>query len=281
VPSLDALVAAGFDVALVVTAPDRRRGRRAAPTPTPVKEAALAHGIPVTDDLDDLIGAGVDLGVVVAFGRILPRTLLERVPMVNVHFSLLPRWRGAAPVERALLAGDDRTGVCVMAVEEGLDTGAVYARAEVPISSTATAPELLATLADRGARLLVETLREGLGTPEPQVGEPTYASKIGPSDLELRWERSAEELHRVVRVGGAWTTVDGSRLKVHRARPLPDAEGPPPAGSLHAERVTTGLGTLELVEVQPEGRSRVDVGSWLRGARRDGPVVLGREGPST
>lgn len=125
---LQDLVAAGHDIALCVTRPDRRRGRGGAVTPSPVKEAALDLGVPISHEMEDVAEAGVELAVVVAYGRIIPVTLLERVPMVNLHFSLLPRWRGAAPVERAILAGDRETGVCLMQLEEGLDTGPVYAR---------------------------------------------------------------------------------------------------------------------------------------------------------
>ena len=129
---LRALHGAGHELALVVTAPDRRRGRGSAVGPTPVKRCALELGLPVSDRIADVLGARVELGVVVAFGSIIRGDVLARVPMVNLHFSLLPRWRGAAPVERAILAGDDRTGVCLMAVDEGLDTGPVYARVETP-----------------------------------------------------------------------------------------------------------------------------------------------------
>ena len=275
VPPLRALAAAGFDVALVVTGTDKRRGRRGAPTPTPVKAAALELGVEVTDDPDRAATVGADLGVVVAYGRILRRPLLERIPLVNLHFSLLPRWRGAAPVERAILAGDTTTGVCVMAVEEGLDTGSVYARREVPIRSDATAADLRAELTDIGSALLVEALRSGLTDPEPQVGETTYAAKISPAELELHWDDPAEALLRQVRVGGAWTTRQGSRLKVHRAVAHPNQTGIGVPGSLHAALVTTGRGTLELVEVQPEGRGRVPVGSWLNGARPAHGEVLG------
>ena len=123
VAPLTALHEAGHEVALVVTSPDRRRGRRSAPTPTPVGARAMELGIPVAHDLAAVADSGADLGVVVAYGRIIPVDVLARVPMVNLHFSLLPRWRGAAPVERALLAGDPTTGVCLMAVAEGLDVG--------------------------------------------------------------------------------------------------------------------------------------------------------------
>ncbi|HRW37020.1 MAG TPA: methionyl-tRNA formyltransferase [Aquihabitans sp.] len=268
VASLEALLDAGFEVALVVTREDKRRGRRGEPTPSPVKLAALARGIPVSHRVADAAEAGADLGVVVAFGRILRRSLLEQLPMVNLHFSLLPRWRGAAPVERALLAGDEATGVCVMAVEEGLDTGGVYARRELAIRRTSTADELRAQLTAVGAELLVATLRAGLGTPEPQQGEATYAAKIGPDDLRLEWSRPAIELDRVVRVGGAWTTFRGKRLKVLAARPAAGAgrsDGVP--GTLVDGGVSTGDGVLELLRVQPEGKGAQDAAAWRNGAR--------------
>src|SRR6478609_8307467 len=169
VPPLRALVDAGFEVPLVISRPDKRRGRRGEPTPSPVKAAAADLGIPVSDDVDDLLGADIDLAVVVAFGRIIKPHVLDVVPMVNLHFSLLPRWRGAAPVERAILAGDERTGVCVMVVEEGLDTGGVYARSELAIRQSNTAAELAQQLTAVGSALLVDTLRAGIGAPEPQV----------------------------------------------------------------------------------------------------------------
>ena len=133
VAPLLALHEAGFDIAHVVSRPDAKRGRGGALVPSPVKRAAIELGLPVSDRVDDVIGVGADLGVVVAYGRIIRPNVLDALAMVNLHFSLLPRWRGAAPVERAILAGDDRTGVCVMAVEEGLDTGGIYALAEVAI----------------------------------------------------------------------------------------------------------------------------------------------------
>lgn len=275
VPPLRALVEAGFEVALVVSGADKRRGRRGAPAPTPVKAAALELGLAVSEDPMEAAEVGADLGVVVAYGRILRRPLLERLPLVNLHFSLLPRWRGAAPVERAILAGDATTGVCVMAVEEGLDTGAVYARREIPVAAHTTAAELRAELTAVGSALLVDTLRHGLTDPEPQHGDTTYAAKITPADLELRWDRPAEALLRQVRVGGAWTTRQGTRLKVHRALAHPDRTGAGVPGSLQGSSVTTGAGTLELLEVQPEGKGRVPVASWLNGARPAPGEVLG------
>src|SRR5439155_5015611 len=131
----------GHDIRLVVTRADKRRGRGSALVPSPVKAAATELGLPVTASIDDVIDAGAELGVVVAYGRIIKPHVLDVLPMVNIHFSLLPRWRGAAPVERAILAGDEVTGVCVMALEEGLDTGPVYAREGRPIGEEETLEE--------------------------------------------------------------------------------------------------------------------------------------------
>ena len=205
---LRTLVDAGHDVALVVSRADKRRGRGGGLQPSPVKQAALELGLPVTDSLGDAPGAGAELGVVVAYGRIIPVAVLEELPMVNLHFSMLPRWRGAAPVERAILEGDAETGVCLMAVEAGLDTGGIYAEDTTEIRDDETADELRTRLVALGCRLLEKHLADGLhGLPVPrdQVGTPTYAEKIRPGELELDWERAAVELHRVVRVGRAWT----------------------------------------------------------------------------
>jgi methionyl-tRNA formyltransferase len=280
VPALRALVAAGFDVALVVSQPDRRRGRGGATSPSPVKAAAVELGLPVTDQVDDARTVGADLGVVVAFGEILRADLLAELPMVNIHFSLLPRWRGAAPVERALLAGDDRTGVCIMEVVEALDAGAVHAVAEIAIGSDATAAELRDELAEVGARLLVETLTAGLGEPTPQDGEPTYAKKITPRVLELDWSRPAAELHRVVRVGGAWTTFRRKRLRVWEAHPASTSTTAP--GTVRLEDgvvvVATPDGALALDEVQPEGKARLLGPAWANGARLTDDETLGDGG---
>lgn len=267
VPPLRALVEAGFEVALVVSRPDARRGRGGALGPSPVKAAALALGIPVTDRVDDVVGAGVDLGVVVAYGRLIRRPVLEAVPMVNVHFSLLPRWRGAAPVERALLAGDTETGACLMQLWEGLDTGPVYGCERVGIDPGATLGSLRQQLVDVGSRLLVRHLRQGLGTPAPQQGEATYAAKLDPAELHVDWSAPAVVIDRLVRLGGAWTTWRGRRLEVRAARAEAAAAGMPDPGTLDGTRVATGDGWLGLVEVQPEGRRALDAAAWRNGAR--------------
>jgi methionyl-tRNA formyltransferase len=263
VAPLRALVRAGHDVVLVVTRTDKRRGRGASTAPSPVKTAALELGMPISHSVDDVMSAarddGAELGVVVAFGQIIKPHVLEVLPMVNLHFSLLPRWRGAAPVERALLAGDDVTGVCVMALEEGLDTGGVYASREVSIGSEITAAELRAELVDVGTSLLVETLARPLGEwvddPEPQTGEVTYASKFTSADFEIDWSMPASEIHRLIRVGGAWTTFRGKRLKINEAR-LVD-------------------GRLVPRVVQPEGRTAMAFESWRNGARPSPDELFG------
>lgn len=267
---LRALVAAGHQVVMAVSRADARRGRGPELSPSPVKRAATELGIPVTDRVADVTGSGAELGVVVAFGRLIRPEVLEAVPMVNLHFSLLPRWRGAAPVERALLAGDERTGVCVMALDEGLDTGPLYTCREVPIGPEQTAAALRAELGRVGTDLLVELLATPLPEPRPQQGEATYATKIDADELRLDWARPAAELHRVVRVGGAWTTFRGRRLKVLAARLADEDDGDPLGpGELDgpALRVGCGRGILDLVEVQPEGRGPQPAAAWRNGAR--------------
>ncbi|MEM7271553.1 MAG: methionyl-tRNA formyltransferase [Actinomycetota bacterium] len=265
--SLRALVEAGFEVPIVVTRADKRRGRGGAVQPSPVKEAANELGLPATDRLEDLAeldDRAVDLGVVVAYGRIIPVSLLARIPMVNVHFSLLPRWRGAAPVERAILAGDTRTGVCLMAVSEGLDEGGVYATETLDIGPEESAVELRARLADRGADLLVRSLRAGLGPAEPQVGEVTYAAKLDRSEARLDFERPAVEAHRTIRVGRAWAEFRDRRVGIEAARVV-DGDGPP--GLLDGTAVATPDGRLELVTVKPEGKRSMSAADWINGIR--------------
>jgi methionyl-tRNA formyltransferase len=265
VEPLLALVRAGFDIPIVVSGPDKRRGRGSERSASPVKAAALELGLAVTDVLADVKGAEVDLGVVVAYGRLIPASILELVPMINIHFSLLPRWRGAAPVERALLEGDAETGVCLMDIGVELDTGDVYERTTTPITANDTLTTLRSRLVDLGSALLVETLLQGLPTPVPQEGETSYAKKISPSDLEINWSTSAEEIDRQVRLGGAWTTFRGSRFKIHQAIVLPGYSGSP--GSLDGAIAACGTGGLELVVVQPEGKAKQAADAWRNGAR--------------
>ena len=276
VPPLEALVEAGFDVAVVISGPDRRRGRGGEVSPSPVKQAALELGIPVSTEIDDVLEVDADLGVVVAFGQLIPAAVLDRLAMVNIHFSLLPRWRGAAPVERAILAGDEETGVCLMVVDQALDTGAVYRRETVAIDPDETATELRERLIRIGSDQLIDALRDGLGSPVPQDGDAVYAAKISAGELEIDWYAPALDIHRLVRVGGAWTTFRTRRLKVLRTSLIEDRTGDSPEpGRLAGCVVGTGDGSLELIEVQPEGRSRQAAADWERGARISGDERLG------
>jgi methionyl-tRNA formyltransferase len=255
VPPLHALVEAGHDVVLAITRVDKKRGRGGALSPSPVKAAATELGIAVSHDVDDVLLAvecdGAEIGVVVAYGRLIKPHVLDVLPMVNAHFSLLPRWRGAAPVERALLAGDDATGVCIMRLEEGLDTGGVYARTEVAIGLTTTAAELRTTLVEVGSSLLVDTLSsplsEWIDHAEPQTGEATYAAKFTKPEFEIDWEQSVNAVDRLVRVGGAWTMFRDRRLKIHEA-------------SIVDGRFTP-------IVVQPEGKPRMPFDAWRNGAQ--------------
>jgi methionyl-tRNA formyltransferase len=261
VPPLRALADAGFEIALVVTRVDKRRGRGSQLMPSPVKAAAIEMGLSVSHAVDDVLAVDADLGVVVAFGQLIKPHVLAAVPMVNLHFSLLPRWRGAAPVERALLAGDHETGVCLMQLEEGLDTGPVYRCEVVPVGATTTAAELRLGLVDTGTRMLVTELLAGLDEPQPQTGDPTYAAKIQVDELRIDWTRSPVELDRLVRLGGAWTTLHGRRLRIVTAELADTASAP--SDELRGDRV----GGLHLITVQPEGKAAMPFAAFARGAR--------------
>jgi len=269
VPPLRALHDAGHDIALVVTQPDRRRGRGGATSPSPVKALALELGIPVSHVVDDVLGVAAELGVVVAFGKLIKPHVLDALPMINVHFSLLPRWRGAAPVERAILAGDRETGVCIMDVDVTLDTGAVYAREVVPIGDRDTIDDLRRVLVEAGTRLLLDVLSGPLPEPEPQSGEPTYADKFRPEEWELDWATSAAQIDRWIRAGHAWTTFRGKRLRVLGAEPVDTPTDIPSPGSLAADgqSVGAGSGALRLVRVQPEGKGPMTWREFANGAQ--------------
>ena len=269
VPVLEAL-ADKHDVALVVSRADRRRSRRGHLEPSPIKAAAQRLGIPTTERVRDVTTWEIELGVVVAFGRIVKEDVLRRVPMVNLHLSLLPRWRGAAPVQRAILAGDEETGICLMSLDEGLDTGPVHDCERVRIHDAETADELTTRLTELGIPLLLRHLDQGLGAGTPQSGEPTYAEKITADDLRLRWTAPAAELPRQVRVGGAGCEFRGRRLEVVEggwdSQTLEGSPGELLRGEGRLE-VATGAGRLVLGRVKPEGRKAVPATDWSNGAR--------------
>ena len=257
------LVEEGYDIPLVVTGPDKRRGRGSSTSPSDVKREAERLGLNVSSNIDDLVSIDVDLAIVVAFGQLIPKHILDHVQMINIHFSLLPRWRGAAPLERAILAGDTKTGVCIMELEETLDTGGIYRCVEIPIGPNQTLEELRAKSVSEGVDLLLQSLEEGLGSPTPQLGEPSYAHKISNSELEIDWGLSSEEILRLVRLGRAWTTVSGSRLRIHSAKigSLTNLE----IGQRKGLSVGSCDGTVELLEVQPEGRKKMLAEDWMNG----------------
>ncbi len=273
VAPLRALVAAGHDVALVVTNPDRRRGRGKELMPTPVKAAAIDLGLAVSHNLDDVLDVGASFGVVVAYGHIIGNHIIDNVPMVNIHFSLLPRWRGAAPLERAILAGDAMTGVCLMEIAEALDEGDVYARSDVAVGEL-TLDELRVALVDASCKLLVHALDDGLAQPKQQQGEVTYARKLKADDFALDFAKPAIQLSRIIRLGRAHTTLHGKRFAIKAAH-VDSAPSQSAPGTLQGVRVGTGEGWLVLETVQPEGKKPVSAADWQRGARLDAGTVLG------
>jgi methionyl-tRNA formyltransferase len=288
VPALEALTDA-HQVIGVVTQPDRPAGRGRRLTPPPVKQVALEHGLPLSqpqslrapEAVDQLATWEPEAIVVVAFGQILPENVLDLPPhgCLNVHASLLPRWRGAAPVAAAILAGDEVTGVTIMRMDAGLDTGPILAQREGPIRPDDTQATLEKRLARLGATLLVETLSaylEGALLPRPQPEEGvTYAGQLRKEDGHLDWSLPAVELDRRVRAftpwPGALTMWHGQRLKVLRAVPLPGWHGGAPPGTVFALAnglaVATGRGALRLEEVQLAGKRPVDIAAFLRGQR--------------
>jgi methionyl-tRNA formyltransferase len=275
VPVLDALVGAGHEVGLVVTRPDARRGRGAGPAPTAVKAAAERLGIDVAHDVTELQGASLECAVVVAYGAMVPDDVLAAMPVVNLHLSLLPRWRGAAPLERAILAGDERTGACVMALEPTLDTGPVFARVETDVddkSLSVLRDECLA-LGTTELLALLSAPTADWPVPAPQVGEPTYAKRLRDEELELDFSRPAREVLRVIRLERARTWALGRRLLVLDAVALAEDHGRP--GEFDDDVVGCGEGSLRLVQVVPEGRRAMTPAEWRRGLRTEVPTHLG------
>lgn len=288
VPTLEAVAASSHRVAGVVTQPDRPRGRGQQVSPGAVALAARALGLPLVQPArladpgvaEALAAFGADIGVVAAYGRILPEWLLALPPrgMINVHASLLPRWRGAAPVHRAVMAGDRETGVTIMRVVKALDAGAMLDRAVVPIDADVTSDELERTLAAIGAGLLVGTLdRLEAGpveeTPQDEAGV-TYAAKITRADAALDWRRPAREVHDRIRGLHPWphasSTLEGTRLILHRST-CPDARTAEPPGTIVAAGaggvdVAAGDGGIvRLLVLQAEGGKRLAPAEFLAG----------------
>jgi methionyl-tRNA formyltransferase len=295
VPALNALAGSAHRVALVITQPDRPAGRGRRPTPSPVKHCALALGLPLLEPerLDAQVAAALaapspDALVVAAYGLLIPEPLLAlpRLGGINLHASLLPRWRGAAPVQRAIEAGDPVTGVAIMRMEATLDTGPLYRQEQVDIADSDTSATLGARLADRGARLLVsvlDDLERGIArlTPQSAVGA-SYAAKLRKSEAAIDWRDPALRIARRVRAFDPWpvasTTLDGVPLRVWAARPDRQSTSATPGEILAAGgegiAVATGDGRLWLTRVQPPGRRPVAAAEYVNAVGRDS--LLGR-----
>jgi methionyl-tRNA formyltransferase len=288
VPTLDRLLDSSHRVVAVVTQPDRPRGRGLRITPSPVKAAALAHDLEVlqpeklkdVEFLRRLQDVDPDLGVVAAYGKLLPQTLLElpRLGMINVHASLLPRWRGAAPVHRAILAGDRTTGISIMRVVQALDAGPVLVQAPVEIGDDETSQELEARLAVLGAVSLVsvaDQLAVGPVSEQPQDERlVTYAPRLDRQEGRIDWTRPAREVHNRIRGLHPWPLAAArlhSRRVLLRRSTAPDQSGPsgPPGTILAVEpdalRIATGDGAVRLLEIQPEGRPPMRVRAFVSG----------------
>jgi methionyl-tRNA formyltransferase len=263
---LRALVADGHTVALAVTQPDRPKGRGEKLTPTPVKQAATELDIPVTHRAAGVLDVEADLGVLVAYGRIVKPDVLRHVTILNLHPSLLPRWRGATPVEAAVLAGDTKTGISVMQLVDEMDAGPVYATSEVDIEPHETSAHLYDRLFAIGTDLLLDQLRNGLSTPVAQSGDVTFCGKLTKEDFHADWTRPAVELERITRIGKMWTTFRGKRFLITEAHAVPNAQSTGP-GEFAGDTVGTGDGALRLLHVQPEGKPVQNAEDWLRGAR--------------
>jgi methionyl-tRNA formyltransferase len=281
--ALDALADAGHDIALVLTQPDRPAGRGMKLTQSAVKQAALARGLAVYQPTSlktpeaqaQLAETGADVMVVAAYGLILPQTVLDlpRFGCLNIHASLLPRWRGAAPIQRAILAGDTKTGITIMQMDAGLDTGAMLAKAVVPILESDTAASLHDALAAVGARVIVAVLANYSAlAPEAQDNaQATYAAKLSKDEARLDWSQPADALARAVRaynpVPGAWTLLEGVPLKVWSARIVSDSGSPGRVLRADADQlvVACGSGALALLEIQPAGSKRMTSTAFLAG----------------
>jgi methionyl-tRNA formyltransferase len=299
VPALSALIDSRHEVVAVYTQPDRPAGRGRQPAASPVKRLAVDAGLPVLQPVtlkDPDVQAAVaawhaDLLVVAAYGLILPQAVLDapRLGCVNIHASLLPRWRGAAPVQRALLAGDETTGISIMRMEAGLDTGPVYRQRPLAIAPTDTAGSLTARLAGLGAEALLEALPgilDGSTRPQPQdPGATTYACKVTKDEARIDWHRPALEIERVVRAFDPWpvaqTRLGDEVLRIWSAT-LPPATGAPASAEPGRVQqcgpegidVLTGDGLLRITELQAPGKRRMAARDFLN-ARRLGDTLLG------
>jgi methionyl-tRNA formyltransferase len=277
VAALDALIAAGHDIAAVYCQPPRQAGRGQKLQPSPVQRRAEEAGLPVRhptklgpEECAALKALDLDVAVVAAYGLILPQAALDapRFGCLNIHASLLPRWRGAAPIERAILVGDDATGITIMRMEAGLDTGPMLLAEKIPLGPAATAAGLRADLAALGARLIIEALN-ALGTqmPQPQPAEGvTYAKKLTREEERIDWRKPARAIERQVRALPSWFEAKGERVKLLAATPVEVAARHEPGTVLDAApTIACGEGALRLLQLQRPGRGPVEADAFLRG----------------
>ena len=289
--SLSALIAAGHDIAAVYSQPPRPAGRGHQPRPSPVQLLAERHGLNLhtpaslkgAETQAAFAGLALDVAVVVAYGLLLPWPILTspRLGCLNIHASLLPRWRGAAPIQRAILAGDDASGITIMQMDEGLDTGPMLLRQAIAIGPRETGESLHDRLAALGARLIIEAL-DGLAggslraTPQPAEGV-TYAAKLAREEGRLDWRQPALLLDRRVRAlapwPGAWFEIAGERVKVLEAEPVAESGAP---GWVIDGRPTIACGeaALRLIKLQRAGKAALPAEAFLRGFRLDAGTVL-------
>ncbi|MEF7437026.1 methionyl-tRNA formyltransferase [Paenibacillus lautus] len=300
VPSLEMLIAEGYTIAAVVTQPDRPQGRKKVLTPTPVKEAALRHGIPVLqpqrlrnpEAVAELAEYKPDLIVTAAYGQILPKSVLDMPALgcLNVHGSLLPAYRGGAPIQRSIINGESVTGITLMYMAEGLDTGDMIARTEVPIEDDDTAGTMFEKLSQAGAELLrreLPRLVKGKVEAEPQDdSKATYAPNLTRDDEKIDWSRTSREIYDQIRglvpYSGGFTLWNGEVFKVWAAAKPDSAQKPSgdaqPGTVLELQEkgivVKTGDGTLTLLTVQPSGKKAMDAAQFVRGTSLTAGTVL-------
>lgn len=292
VPSLRALARTEHRIRAVITREDSPQGRRGVMTQTPVAAVAAELGLPLIRAnrlagaaTDQVAALAPDLGVIVAYGGLVREPLLStpRLGWINLHFSLLPRWRGAAPVQRAIIAGDDLTGASVFQLVPELDAGDVFGSLTQPIGALETSGHLLDSLAEAGAQLLVrvvDNLADGTARPQPQEGDVTLAPKLTLEDGRIDWTANAHTVANLVRgvtpEPGAFTSIDGARIKVLAAAIARDAPRLAPGSlALDGRRLLAGTATdpLELLEVQPAGKKPMSAADWWRGRSADASRV--------
>ncbi len=289
VPVLDALVGAGHDIAAVYCQPPRPAGRGKKPRPSPVEARARALGLEVRVPVSlksaeaqaEFAALGVDVAVVVAYGLILPQVVLDAplLGCLNIHASLLPRWRGAAPIHRAILAGDQETGVCIMQMEAGLDTGPVLLRDATPINAGDTTADLHDRLSEMGACLIVKALVNlpALKPIAQAIDGVSYAAKIDKAEAQVDWARSAGHIDRQIRAlspfPGAWTTADGARVKLLMSRVGPG--NGTPGEVLDGFSIACGAGAVEILRAQRQGKQAMEANEFLRGTPLSPGQILG------